>query len=352
MAGASDPSASLREFEHLVAACPIAIASTDDSHRIRYCNGAFEELFRCRLSEALGRELEALVGFADRQQAAQALIRVSDGESIQLTARVRRRDRSTVDVEFHGVPKTPNGPFVGCWALFHDVTGRKRLEHLLGVLKERFRKLTRNAIEAQEWERLRIARDLHDDIGQRMVIWQLAMDRMRRDVLAVAPQFEAGLEELQKQARSLSADLQVLSHDLHSPALSLLSIDKSLKRLCDDMSTRFGLEIEFNSWHVPRSLPPNVSLCLYRVLQEALTNVVKHSGSARAVVRLTGTPDAIVLKVRDYGSGVAAEHLAITAGLGLLTMRERVAMVKGTFAIISPPDGGTGIEVRIPLDAM
>jgi PAS domain S-box-containing protein len=351
MEGPSDPSASLREFQQLVATCPIAIASADDCHRVGYCNAAFEQLFRYRLSEALGRKLEVLVGLTDNQEAARALSRVSDGESIQLTMKVRRKDRTAVDVEFHAVPKAPNGPFVGYWALFEDITGRRHLERLLRVLRERFRKLTRNVIEAQEWERLRIARDLHDDIGQRMVIWQLAMDRVRRDLSAEAPRLEARVEELQKQARSISSDLQALSHELHSPALSLLSIDKSLKRLCDDMSTRLGLQIDFKSWHVPRSIPANVSLCLFRVLQEALTNVVKHSGTTRAVVQLIGTPEAITLKVRDFGSGVSPERLATTPGLGLVTMRERVAMVNGTLAIVSPPDGGTQIEVRVPLEA-
>src|SRR5947207_4390167 len=239
MAGTFDPSASLREFEHLIAACRIAIASTDDSHRVRYCNAAFEDLFRYRLSEALGRELETLVGFAENHEATRAVRRVGDGESIRLTTKARRKDRTFVEVEFHGVPRSPTGPFTGYWALFQDVTGHRHAEQLLQVLRDRFRKLTRNVIEAQEWERLRIARDLHDDVGQRLVIWQLAMDRVRRDLSPVAPHFDMRLEELQKQARSISTDLQALSHELHSPALSLLSIDKSLKRLCDDMSTRF-----------------------------------------------------------------------------------------------------------------
>jgi PAS domain S-box-containing protein len=350
MAGPSDPTASHRDFEHLVATCPIAIAGTDDCHRVGYCNAAFESLFHYRLSEALGRQLETLVGLTNNEEATRALGRVSDGESIQLTMQVCRKDRSPVDVEFHAVPRAPTGPFVGFWALFQDISGRRHLEHLLRVLRRRFRKLTRNVIEAQEWERLRIARDLHDDIGQRMVSWQLAIDRVRRDLSPVTPQLDERIEELQKQARSISADLQALSHELHSPALTLLSIDKSLKRLCDDMSTRLGLHIDFNGWHVPRSIPPNVSLCLFRVLQEALTNVVKHSGTTRAVVRLIGTPDAIALKVRDFGSGVSPHGLATTPGLGLTTMRERVAMVHGTLAIISPPGGGTEIEVRVPIE--
>jgi PAS domain S-box-containing protein len=350
MAGPSDSSAALREFEYLVATCRIAIARTDDSHRIRFCNAAFEQLFRYRISEVLGRELESVVGFGDNDEVTRAVSRLSEGESIQLAARALRKDRTTVDVEFHAIPRLPVGPFIGYWALFHDVTAHRHVEHVLQVLRDRFRKLTHNVIEAQEWERLRIARDLHDDIGQRMVIWQLALDRIRRELATAAPQFSARLEELQKQARTLSADLQALSHELHSPSLSLLSIDKSLKRVCDDMSTRLGMQIDFKGWHVPRSIPADVSLCLFRVLQEALTNVVKHSGTTAAVVRLVGTPGAIELQVRDFGPGVPPERIAMTPGLGLMTMRERVAILRGTFSIESPPDGGTEIDVRLPLE--
>src|ERR1041384_4993626 len=176
MARESAPSA-LREFEHVIAACPIAIASTDEIHRVRYCNAAFEDLFRYRLSEVLGRELEPLLGLTD-EDAVHAVSRLSDGETIQLRTKARRKDRITVNVEFCGVPRTPNGPFVGYWALFQDITAHREVEHVLQVMRERFRKLARNVIEAQEWERLRIARDLHDDIGQRLVIWQLGMDRI------------------------------------------------------------------------------------------------------------------------------------------------------------------------------
>ena len=101
---------------------------------------------------------------------------------------------------------------------------------------------------------------------------------------------------------------------------------------------------------VPRAVPAEVSRCLFRVLQEALNNTFKHSGTGRAVVTLTGGPGVIELKVRDFGSGITPDLMETTRGLGLITMRERVAMLKGTFSIESPPDGGTEIEVSITLD--
>jgi signal transduction histidine kinase len=157
------------------------------------------------------------------------------------------------------------------------------------------------------------------------------------------------MRDLQQRARNIATDLQTLSRELYSPALSLVGIDKSLRRLCADMSTHTGVEIEFTASKMPSSLPAEVSLCLFRVVQEALNNSIKHSGTPRIVVRLSGTPQGIGLHVRDFGTGVSEQPLKTTAGLGLVTMRERVAMVHGTFSIVSPPGGGSEIQVRIPL---
>jgi PAS domain S-box-containing protein len=223
-----------------------------------------------------------------------------------------------------------------------DVTALRQAEATLS-------QVTQNVIEAQEWERLRIARDLHDDIGQRLAVWQFTMDRLLQDVRGGSSDVEARLHDLQAQARSISADLQSLSRELHSPTLSLISIDKSLKRLCQEMGARLDIRVDFTTSRVPASIPSDVSLCLFRVLQEALTNIVKHSGTRRAVVRLAGTGDTIEMTIRDFGQGLSAWSAVTNVGIGLLTMRERVAIVKGTFSISSPPDGGLEIDIRIPV---
>jgi PAS domain S-box-containing protein len=255
-----------------------------------------------------------------------------------------------------------------------DVTPLREAEAVIS-------KVTQSMIEAQEGERLRIARELHDDIGQRLTMWQLELNRVVEDLNAM-PRSVAGrtravhtpagrvrdpqrqtrtiavrelrrrvskMRDIQQRARNIATDLQTLSRELYSPALSLVGIDKSLRRLCADMSTHTGVEIEFTASKMPSSLPAEVSLCLFRVVQEALNNSIKHSGTPRIVVRLSGTPQGIGLHVRDFGTGVSEQPLKTTAGLGLVTMRERVAMVHGTFSIVSPPGGGSEIQVRIPL---
>jgi PAS domain S-box-containing protein len=336
----SAPSAPLEHLEQLVALCPIAIANTDARHRIRYCNTAFEKLFGYRASEALGKKLELLVGLERDRGLAAAFHRARNGQHIHLTARAHRKDQRTVEVEFYRA---------GFWALFQDITERHEMEQQLRVSVEdaeaMLSRVTRAMIEAQESERIHIARELHDDVGQRLVLWQLVMDRLRRDLRDAPGDISARMDELRQQAKSISEDLQALSRELHSPALSLLSVDKALKRLCDEMSTRFGIQVEFTSRHVSISVQPETSLCLFRVLQETLTNVAKAGEARRVTVTLTATSGTIHLKIRDVGSAFEER----IAGLGLLQMRERVAMVKGTLSIASPREGGTEIDVRVPL---
>jgi PAS domain S-box-containing protein len=346
----SDRSAPLQYLEQLVALSPIAIANTDSRHRIRYCNPAFEKLFGYRASEALGRKLELVVGFERDRGVAAALRRAREGRRIHLRTRARRKDQSTLEVEFHGVPATPNEMVSGLWALFQDVTERYNVEQQLrGSIKDAeamLSKVTRTMIHAQESERLRIARELHDDVGQRLALWQLGMDRLKRELHAAPRDITARMDDLRKQATRISDDLQALSRELYSPVLSLLPIDQALNRLCEEMSTRFGIAVGFASRHVSVSVPAEVSLCLFRVLQEMLTNTASHSEPRRVSVTLTGAADTIHLAIRDFGWARTDE---IKGDLLLVKMRERVAMVKGTFAIASPPDGGTEIDIRIPL---
>ena len=324
---------------------PLAkVLSTARENRLIEVNNAWTRLTGYTRKEAIGRTPAELELFDDPMDFGRlnAAIEAGDGRLRDVECRFRARDgRLTVgslsaeDFDVEGTTMR--------MVVVADITALRDAEAMVS-------KVTQSMIEAQEWERLRIARELHDDVGQRLAVWQLEMDRAV-DSLNGAPAAAAvhKMRELQRECRTIAADLQALSRELHSPALSLLSIDKSLKRLCMDVSTRSGVDVEFRSSHVPRSVPAEVSLCLFRVLQEALNNAVKHSGTPRVVVRLTGTAGAIELRARDFGTGVADERAHTARGLGLITMRERVALVNGRFCLLSPSDGGTEIDIRIPL---
>src|SRR5262249_46702573 len=185
--------------------------------------------------------------------------------------------------------------------------------------------------------------------SQRLALLQFGIDRLKEEVPAPATDFVGRLDELRKQLAETSTGVQTLSRELHSPTLDILRIDKSLRALCADFNKRLNMEIDFNSRDVPRAVPSEVSLGLFRVLQEALQNSATHSGTRYAVVELEGLPGEIHMRVKDFGNGFTMDSALRAAGLGLVTMRERVALVKGTFSIRSAPGEGTEIDVRVPV---
>jgi PAS domain S-box-containing protein len=327
-------SVTLEHLEQLIVLCPVAIAHIDARHHIRYCNPAFESLFGFRAREALGRTLESLIGIEDAGRPI-ALGR-GRGQPLHHSARARRKNAASIDIEVDIIPKSTSRP-AGCWALFHNVTPLRRAEATLS-------KLTQTMIEAQERERFGIAKALHDDVAQRLTVLQIGIERLKTDVPSARAAFKAQLEQLQTEAKGVAAGVRALSLDLDVPTLSLLAIDKALERLCDDVGARRGIRIHFTSSHLRRSVPHDVSLALFRVVQDAL-RLPPESGARPIDIVLTGSPAVIQLSIRGLASlRIDESGLA----LRLLIMRERAAMVNGTFSIAAPPEGGTEIEIRVP----
>jgi two-component system sensor histidine kinase UhpB len=252
--------------------------------------------------------------------------------------RARRKDQISIDLEFDVIPKRPGGRAAGYWGIFQDVTARRKAEATLS-------KVTQAMIEAQERERFRIATELHDDVAQGLTVLQLRIERLKGCVPSARTEFKEQLELLQAEARRISTSVRTLSLDLDVPTLGLLAIDKALERLCDDVTARRGIKIHCRISHPPRSVSHDISLVLFRVVQDAL-NLPEQSGAHPVRIGLTGTTGAIHLDIRDLGVVRIDES---EAGLRLLKMRERVAMVNGTFSIASPSERGTEIEIRIPL---
>jgi signal transduction histidine kinase len=217
-----------------------------------------------------------------------------------------------------------------------DITERNKAEEAISAM-------TRKLVDAQEQERARIARELHDDISQRLATLAIELEQLRQNPFEV----EGRLQELRKQTSEISKDLQGLSHDLHSSQLEYLGALAGMKSWCREFGERRGMQIDFR--HDVRNAPPQeIGLCLFRVVQEALHNVAKHSGVKRIEVQLQEEADKIHLIVRDSGNGFDVEAAQKGRGLGLTSMRERARLVNGTIAIESKPMGGTTIHVRVP----
>jgi len=202
-------------------------------------------------------------------------------------------------------------------------------------------RLTRRIISGTEEERRRIARELHDDIGQRLSLISIQLGVHLNQLLENGEQVSAELSDSVRDVDALVTDVHNLSHQLHSSKLEHLGLRFALRELCQQMSDRHELPIEFNIDQGSVRLPQDVSLCFYRVAQEALNNVIKHSGTDKAELILAEEQGRLRMQVKDFGSGFKPTESG--AGLGLSTMQERLRIIRGELSIASRPGRGTVI---------
>jgi signal transduction histidine kinase len=202
-------------------------------------------------------------------------------------------------------------------------------------------------IAAQESERHRIARELHDNLGQKLSLLCMDIDSLGAQTGVVPAALAEGIAGLSERARDIVRDVHFLSHDLHPPKLELLGLWPAIAGLCHDVSSRYNVRIQFRRRVGSPCISADAALCLFRVTQEALQNVVKHSGARTATVCLTQAQRHIRLHVADDGKGFAGGSTS-GEGLGLLSMRERVHMAGGRMVIRSAPGQGTRVEVTLP----
>jgi len=234
--------------------------------------------------------------------------------------------------------RTSSGTVGGILIFAEDITQRKEMEEAISAM-------SRKLIQSQEQERARIGRELHDDINQRLAMLALELEQLQDRPSEVAIR----AQELRNQTIEISNDVQALSHELHASKLEYLGAIKGMKSWCREFGERRGIQIEFKSSEVESPVAPEIGLCLFRVLQEALHNASKHSGAGRVEVLLRQDSGEIHLVISDLGRGFDSETAMQGPGLGLTSMRERVRLVNGTIAVESMLDGGTTIHVRVPL---
>lgn len=231
---------------------------------------------------------------------------------------------------------------------------------VISQLVSRLRRLTEEAmstvdrklIEAEERERAWIARELHDDFSQRMALVCVNLERLQQALSDSEAVARRDALQVRQQILDLATDIQALSRHLHPSKLDFLGIAAAANGLCRELSEKHALKIDIHCDAVPKSLPKHVAVTLFRVLQEALQNVLKHSGSAQVDVALTGTSDGVELSVRDSGIGFDPTLAMSGTGLGLVSMQERLKLIRGEFAVSSQANRGTTIQARVPLSSV
>lgn len=234
-----------------------------------------------------------------------------------------------------------------------DVTERKKMEEALGRSERRLRELGRQLVSAQEEERARVYRELHDEAGQSLTALKIHLELLNGELPAGAAGLGARLREAVALVEATVDRVRALAQDLRPPALDTLGLNRTLEGFCRTFGHRTHLPVEYAGVELPH-LRDAAQICLYRFLQEALTNAAKHARASRVRVRLEALPGAARLTVEDDGAGFDAARAlggAEAGGLGLVGMRERLELLEGRLEIRSAPGAGTAIAAVVPVDA-
>lgn len=242
-------------------------------------------------------------------------------------------------------------------AFVEDVSARKAAEKemsetatALGQSREQLRRLTTGLMRAQEEERRHISRDLHDDLNQRLASLVMQLETLENTIPSGQENIRKPLETMRKHVERISDGVRRAAYQLHPSVLEHLGLVAALKSLSADFQSHGPLHVALNHKDVPRSIPTEAALCLYRVAQESLRNVLKHTDERSADMTLSYADGIIRLIVDDKGPGFSPKTAGGPAGLGIVSMEERVRLVGGTLAIQSQPGSGTRVEVSLPLE--
>ncbi len=329
-------------LDALIFNSPFGIVIKDEYQRVRFCNPAFERMFQFSQSEIEGMELDELIAPHDRGGAARLTGLSRETGVVHATAQRCRKDGTFLDVELHGVRLFSDCKFVGAFAFYQDISERKRSEEKLQALRSR---LTR----AQEEERARIARDLHDDTGQRLALLSIDLEQLKQFSVKSQSALTPQLDSLVRIASEITSDVHNVSRRLHPSQVELLGLVRALANFSKDFASRNSMEIRFVHPDLPSNPSHGVALCLFRVAQEAIRNVHKHSGVRVAVVELKEVSGVLHLRVSDSGAGFDPASLDTAPGIGLLSMEERLRSMGGELTVQSTPGSGTTVDASIPL---
>lgn len=336
-------------------------------------NAGAERLFGYTAKEAIGRHISMIIPLDRRDEETTILARLSRGERIDHFDTIRlRKDGAKLDISLSISPvRNAAGEIVGASKIARDIGGRKRIERELYESEQRFRTLAdaldtqvqfrtqelrrRNAemiqqsdqlrelsvrlMLTQDEERRRIARELHDSAGQSLAALAMSVARIEDDAKRDPSRLSKSIKDAQDLIQNLTQEIRTTSYLLHPPMLDEIGLSSALRWYSDGLAERSGLSVELNIPDNFERLSPELELVIFRLVQECLTNIHRHSGSKTAVIRIAREPDKIYAEVRDQGKGISQERLAEIqsrgVGVGIRGMRERVRRSHGELTVDS-----------------
>ena len=340
-------------------------------------NAGAERLFGYTANEAIGRPIWMIIPSDRRHEETTILERISQGERIDHFDTVRRRkDGTTLDISLSISPvRDSSGKIIGASKIARDISGRKRLNRELQDSEQRFRELAdaldtqvrfrtqelrrRNdeilqqsdqlsdlsgrLMRAQDEERRRIARDLHDSVGQNLAVLGMNLAALENDAKHDPARFSKSIKDAKDLVQALTQEIRTTSYLLHPPLLDESGLSSALRWYTDGLAKRSGLSIELDIPDDLERFSPEIELAIFRLVQECLTNIHRHSGSKTAVIRIACKSDKIYAEVQDHGKGISQERLAEIqsqgVGVGIRGMRERVRQCNGELIVDSNPLG-------------
>ena len=345
-------------------------------------NAGAERLFGYTASEAVGQHISLIIPINRLDEETVIIDRIKKGERLEHFDTVRvRKDRTPIDISLTISPlREASGKIIGASKIARDITERKRIERELRESEERYRtladaldtqvqfrtrdlerrhsqlrELSSRLMESQDAERRHIARELHDSAGQTLVVLTLQLAQFVEDATHEAPQLAKKASEIEQAVQQLSRELRTTSYLLHPPLLDESGISSALRWYVQGLAERSSLEVDLQISENFGRLPSEMELLIFRLVQESLTNIHRHSGSKTALIQLEREENNILVKVEDNGSGMSPERLAQIqsqgTGVGIRGMRERVRHFHGDL-VVDSDSLGTRVCARLPLKTL
>ncbi|MFL6373823.1 MAG: PAS domain S-box protein [Pyrinomonadaceae bacterium] len=344
--------AELAKHASIVESASDAIISKDLNGIIQSWNQGAEAIFGYTAEEIIGKPVTVLMPLDRVDEEPGILARIRSGEAVTHYETIRRRkDGQLIDISLNVSPvRDAHGVIIGASKIAREITEHKRIQSAI-----RESEIMHRLVETQEAERARIARDLHDHIGQMLTGLRLKVERLL-DMLPDDEHAKNQVLSIREIAARMDRDVGFLSRELRPSELDRFGVYNAIGAFVKDWSNQFGIDAEFKAVKTSANgngkLPPEVETNLYRITQEALNNVVKHADAGHVSVLLNKEPKSVALVVEDDGCGFDADRPRDprgSHGLGIIGMRERTELLGGSFEVESG-DTGTSILVRIPLD--